>query len=587
MKAELEQVGREVSSVLETARLAAEAMRERAAAEAARWRSEAIAECETELRQARSDAEQLRSDAWATAEEMLKQSQREASHTVDEAKAEGLRLQGESEREAHKVTSAARRQADDLVRNARMESERLIVSAQAKHDEIIETANRLAETAQERTRALEQRRDELKEELDTVRQAMSSMEAAMDERREAMGLSPGSNEEPEERTPGEDWVPGETVRVVRPEASAEQQASRDVDIAQVLQAPEVKVIPAAELAARMTVDEPLPQQPEQVERESPATDEPSTPESVSVAEPERSATESESDVAVEAPPPARSFDELTGLFDKLRRGDEEDDPASAIQPDDASTDEAGSGGEVVETRHVGASEEEVPDETATESQLAAEQPTPAARSSVPDIDPFEMRDQLLLPVSNRALRNLKRQLAEEGNVALEELHLKPEEWMPEAGEVHAKVRADLLVLHAESFGAGHAAVEQMTGSRLSRPPTPKVDVATEFAGDLTEDLEHALEEGRHAGQGALQLKAGVSRVFRAWRTDESERRMRAISLAAFNAGVMATVDQNDLASVKWVVAGRGCAVCRSSAEEGVTEAIPPAHDGCECVIIPV
>jgi hypothetical protein len=212
--------------------------------------------------------------------------------------------------------------------------------------------------------------------------------------------------------------------------------------------------------------------------------------------------------------------------------------------------------------------------------------TQAAASPSPDVDPFEMRDQLLLPVSNRALRNLKRQLAEEGNVALEELHLDPDKWMPAAGAIKEKVRADLLVLHAESFGAGHAAVERLAGERLTRPPTPKDDVATHFATDLTTDLEHVLEEGRHSGQGALQLKAGVSRVFRAWRTDESERRLRAVSIAAFNAGVLATVEQNEMGGIRWVLSGRGCAVCRSSAGEIEDGNTPPAHDGCECLILP-
>ena len=607
LQAEFEQVGREVSSVLEQARQAAESMRERAAAEAARWRSEAMADSESQLRQARTDAEQLRSDAWATAEELLAQSQREASHLVDEARSEALRIIGEAERESHKLTAAARRQSEEAVRLARMEAERLTIDAQARHDEMIEAAARQSETAQERTRALEQRRDELKKELETVRQALASMESAMDERREQLGLTvsgpaPARREERAPEIPGEHWVPGETVRVVRPEPSAAGTETPGSKVQRISETPEIKLISAEELmglrgkpkagpgaapvetppappeqpeeppVAESTEDHPEPEPPEdRTEAEEP-TEEPAP---APVGEPDQPSGVEEPDEAVTGPQPEarqQSFDDLVGLFERLRTEREAARASSPIpQPTTLPTEPAVAAGEA---------------EAGSESIAGQEAQKVVPPSSGPAGDPFAIRDQLLLPVSNRALRNLKRQLAEEGNVVLEELHQNPEGWAPDPEQVQAKVRADLVVLLTESFGAGHAAAERLTDRRLSRPATPKPDVAAEFSADLVSDIVHALAEGRAAGQGALQLKATVARVFRAWRTDESERRMRGLSVRAFNEGLVTTLQMNDVRTMAWVLSGRGCSTCRSLSEQPVTDRIPPAHSGCECMVVP-
>lgn len=695
LKAEFEQIGREVSAVLEQARQAAESMRERAAADATRWRSEAVAESESELRRARADAEQLRSDSWSTSEEMLAQAQREAAHLIDEAKAEALRVMGETERESHKVASGTRRDADDVLRNARMEAERLVVDAQARHDEIIETAHRQAETAQERTRALEQRRDELKKELDTVRLALSSVETETDERREQLGLSStgpdiaeaASVTAPEDES-GEHWALGETVRVVRPEpGSVPPIEPGTVSGARPLEdAPEIRVISAEELrglrsdpaeepeapspqvdlasaflgevpetsdgpaevvelepgppvATPVTEsDQPVrlePVEPDQSERVEPVRSQPVEPmivvgetpvpeapvedhvaegqdaeievsepvaseepgaaddrAEVSPTEPAGAPTVTEPEPAEASPPtvaeePARqqSFDELVGLFDRLRHEPGAVDDRAETSPSQPALDPASQPATepVLE-----------PDPAETMEMTEMVEPADAALEATPSppmrpvrgVDPFEIRDQLLLPVSNRALRNLKRQLAEEGNVSLEELHLEPDAWTPDTDEVVSKIRADLVVLHAESFGAGHGAAELLTGERMTRPPTPRIDVVSTFASDLVSDVEHALGEGRLAGQGALQLKATVARVFRAWRTDESERRMRALSVAAFNAGLAETLRMNEIDDVVWVVSGRGCADCRSMTEGSLGDRLPPAHDGCECTVMP-
>ncbi|MDH4116158.1 MAG: DivIVA domain-containing protein [Acidimicrobiia bacterium] len=200
------------------------------------------------------------------------------------------------------------------------------------------------------------------------------------------------------------------------------------------------------------------------------------------------------------------------------------------------------------------------------------------------VDPFEVRDRLLLPIGNRALRNLKRQLTEAQNVALEEVRLDDTTWEPTVDWIRNRVRADLVVLYAESFGAGHSAAEEMVGGRVPRPATPRDEVADDFAEDLVAELLQVISEGHHAGHGARQLGAALSRVFRGWRTDQSERRVRDLSLEAYHRGLVRSLQLSDEADLHWVVAGRGCATCRVAGEEMPAETLPPAHPGCECTV---
>ncbi len=568
LAAEFEAVSREVGRILQAARDAAEAMRERAAADAARWRSEAVAETEAERRRARADAEQLRGDAWATAEELLKQVQKEAEAIRRSAEQDAITVLGEAEREAHRIGALARREADELVRNARMEAERLVVEAQARHDEIIEVARRQADAAQERARALEERRDELMKELTAVRAALSQFEGELETRRESAGLTV----EPESSTTvkvlrsvtpivpesDETWEPGETVRVIRPSGSETPPPEPEVPDAEQVAAEVERLHRRAEPAAEPEPEpaaepepEPAAESVEQVlaeEVESPAgaVIEP-TPEEVGD---EASEGTAEPVVAETGGPPP----DVEDLFARLRTS-----PTVTEESESAAEESEPAAGE-----------------TAAEAQ-------PAAPPSGPD--PFELRDRLLLPVSNRALRNVKRQLTEEQNVALEEIRLSDGAWDPSTEELTERVKADLVVLAAESFAAGYAAACELTGEDLGRPSTPKTDVTSDFASDLAHGLRVVLEEGRAGGHGARQLGAAISRVFRGWRTDEAERRVRDIAHAGFSRGIARTLELADR-PVAFVVAGRGCATCRAAAEEDPVTSVPPLHPGCSCLLVP-
>ncbi len=262
LKTEFESIGREVSAVLEAAREAADQLRQRATNDATRWRSEAVAEAEAELRRARADAEQLRGDAWSTADEMLKQAVSEADRIEATSEKERLRLVGEAEREAHRVVAAGRRESEELIRNARVEADRLTVTAQTMHDELIERATRQADAAQERTRALEIRRQELKTELDAIRHALATAEGELEERRSALQLSPQSSDElspppipsepVEEPKATDEWTPGETVRVVRPGSTG---SDTRTTVGPINETPEIVVLSPEEVRARRQEEE--------------------------------------------------------------------------------------------------------------------------------------------------------------------------------------------------------------------------------------------------------------------------------------------------------------------------------------------
>jgi hypothetical protein len=219
-----------------------------------------------------------------------------------------------------------------------------------------------------------------------------------------------------------------------------------------------------------------------------------------------------------------------------------------------------------------------------EPEPASAKPDPKkSRRAATAVDPVELRQRLLLPVSNRALRNLKRQLTEIQNDALEELRTSGGEWEPTPAPMEEQIRPDLVVLLSEAFSMGHSAAEEMIGSSFPRPPTPARDEAPTLAGGLVEQLRQVMADGTE--EGSREVAASVSRVFRGWRTDEAERRVTDLASSAYHDGIRATL-AGSRHKLGWVVAGRGCARCREVAEDA-DGAAPPLHPGCGCTLVPV
>lgn len=479
LETEFDAVGSEVAAILQSAREAAESMRERASLDAAKWRSEAMAESDATRKQAAADAEALRRDAWVTGSELLEQTIAHAEGTRANAERDVLTVMGEAEREAHRLTSSARREAEDVVRNANMDAEKIMSDATTRRDEIIDSANRQAAASQERTRALEQRRDELLEELENVRSTLTRLEGSLEERREALDLTAAEPSSVRVVHPPSDaekqWELGETVRVVQQdELPGPEQPSPD------------------EVIAEMTPEQQNDEPPEPTARAEEPAPEPG-PESEAVPETQVSQEEEYE------PEPAPS-DDLDTLFAKLRSGSEDASPESAPIPQ---------GGEQ-------------PEATVEEEPAAGE-----------GVDWIDIREERLIPITNRALRGVKKAMTEVQNVALDRLRTD-DEWVPDEAAIAEALHAELVAVWAESFAAGHAVAEQMTESKLKRPPTPESNADREFAGDLASAVTGALEK---AGEGPRERQSAASRVFRVWRSDEAERRIRDIAIRGYEAGI--------------------------------------------------
>ncbi|HEX6302433.1 MAG TPA: DivIVA domain-containing protein [Acidimicrobiia bacterium] len=537
MESELENVGREVSAILQAAREAAESMRERASLDAARWRSESMEEAETARKEAAADAEALRHDAWVTGTDLLEQSTANAEAMRAAAERDVLTVMGEAEREAHRLTSGSRREAEDLIRNANMEAEKLISDATKRRDEIIDRANREAATAQERTRALERRRDELLEELENVRSTLTRLEGSLEERREALDLT--QNQEPSNvrvvHPPAEakqQWELGETVRVVAPEG----QSKPDVELADEL-SEQVTRIQQPERPTESDVRTRQPDRPTESDVRTRQPDRP-TESDVRTQQPDRP---TEPDVRTQKPTQAGKADSEAPEPQTPEPTPDQTEPSQpqAGEPQPAQDEAQGEdglealfaslrgGGDTVAPSPLDVGER-VEDPVDSSDQEVEDEP-----SEDDGTDWIAVRDSRLLPITNRGLRGVKKAITEIQNVALDNLRTT-EDWEPNEVDITESLHAELVAVWAESFAAGYAVAEEMAGEKLKRPPTPSSHADREFASDLSSAVTAAL---KGTGDGPRERQSAASRVFRVWRSDEAERRIRDIAILGYETAI--------------------------------------------------
>jgi DivIVA domain-containing protein len=580
LTAEFDLISEDVGRILQDAREAAEGMRKRAAGDA-----------EILLEEAKAAAIELRTDAWMTSDKLLQDSAREAAAIVQAAERDSLVITSEAEREAHHRQSVTRRESEETVRAAKLEAERVLMDARARSDELILDAGRKVAAAEERTAVMEERRTEMLADLENARVTISNLEGEIEKRREALaGPSPEEVESSTvklltspTREPADDedstvWAEGhEVVKIVRPPKRIVEPPPEPVDADAM----------AAEVARLRS-----PAKAEPVEaRAAPAEEEPESDDEkffvpAAPAPAAEIAAESAPEVAVvEQPPPGTdSFGDaraariaespsnpIDDLFARLRRVEEETPPESAAPVETADR--------LVE---------------APEPALSAPpQPRPDRPGSL-----FDLRDRSLLPVTNRILRAVKRELTEAQNIALEELRVEEGNWEPDAATLAERLVDSIGELLVDSYAGGWSAAAEITETELVPNGNRQGDPAEwtrGLADALTAAVSEALAESHRDGRGPRQAAASLSRVYRSWRTDQSERRVRDIAGGAYHRGLIDGFGAAGVTAIRWVVAGRGCTVCREAAEAGpvllgavfedsVTE--PPAHHDCGCTLTP-
>ncbi len=594
----------EIGQILTAAKDAADGLRARAEEEVTRWRSDAEQETTTQRTQAALDSEAMRADAWTVGTQMLQQAEVMATSLVSEAQEhregllaeaerDALALTGQTERDAHRLQASARREADENLRVAKMESEGMIVAARAEHDSILESANSAAEAAQERARALEVRRNEMLTELESVRATVAKVESDLQQKRESLEDAVPTDEPPVVESEVEDLSLVKIVPVDEEKTWSDSVVKLIPPTKPELTTDEIDAQGIADEVRRMKVataeaDEAKALEKDQAVRE---TQEREAAEAVERVAAERETPLDESDAvigAVDEEPAIVSIDvEPPAEVD----GSELPSPATEDAPVDDALDGLFASLRIDQPQPSNEPELDIESETSPTEELLP----PGDRVSVPvrlEVDARELVDHLLLPITNRILRSVKRQLTDAQNLALEGIRVEEGSWEPNTGDLASDVHGDFVILAQESFAAGYSASETMTGETLGRAKPEAGDIINHSQA-FADDLVGALTDSFNPQDATRDISSAASRVFRVWRTDEAERRIRHHARDAYHRGVSRGLQTAGATTMFLVVGGRGCPTCRAVDELGGVPAgsdfdgaMPPFHDGCSCTVIP-
>ena len=170
-----------------------------------------------------------------------------------------------------------------------------------------------------------------------------------------------------------------------------------------------------------------------------------------------------------------------------------------------------------------------------------EEPRPVraeSESEVTEEPSLELREEMLLPVSNQFLRLFKRLLTEEQNRVLEGLRTGQLTWGVE--EVDTRMRSHLEMLVEQSWHAGHRAAEQLSGSRLAKPDAV-MGKETGFTEQLVAEVTEAI--AMDGSSDSAQRSRLASRTFRVWRSEKLGRFLRETSEDYYERGLSASLNR--------------------------------------------
>ncbi len=158
----------------------------------------------------------------------------------------------------------------------------------------------------------------------------------------------------------------------------------------------------------------------------------------------------------------------------------------------------------------------------------------------------------------------------------------------------ATLEAALDPVAEEGAEAGAAAAGAFIGGEGTAPviTARSGTLVRAMAGDLAGQVKAAVAGS--SGAGPLEVAAAVARVFRAWRSDEAERWVRAVAYAAYHDSLLAGLAVSGVGSVAPVAAGLLCAECPAGRGEAWDPAghppagtrRPPARPDCICTVAP-
>lgn len=203
-------------------------------------------------------------------------------------------------------------------------------------------------------------------------------------------------------------------------------------------------------------------------------------------------------------------------------------------------------------------------------------------------DAVSLRERSLLPLHNVGVREVKRRVVDLQNAAL--AGLRQGSWTPDPAEFAGDLLPALEPAITKAAAAGLDAARALAGVEGARPGRPRR--AHDLVVAMTQELASQLRAGI-AGNGG-DPSSQVSRVFRAWRTDEAERWVRAVVDAAYHDQLLEALAGAGYTSVRAVAPGATCDECPAAGEITWDPAgappdgyrLPPAHPGCTCTITP-
>jgi cell division septum initiation protein DivIVA len=543
---DLSEVGSEIGLVLRQAQEAAESLRTRARVDSEKRLAAAEAEGLRILADAEEQSRKLRGDSWEAGSELLRQVALAHEARVGETETEVLAKRAGAEQEAYRMVLAAQREAQEIVRTARFEVERALTEAKDHADRMVADA-----------RSTVGAHGGLPADLLPARP--KPMEGAH------VVEKPGSKS----------GLPNDyTIRLLPPKPTPAAEVGVDpasyadamaAEVEALWESGEVQVVeppPRFVWAPAPTVPRAVPSPA----AEKPLVSEAAPVEAVAVATPAVQPAAAEPVVLppVPQPVPVPAPNPVADLFARLRK--------VVPQPQGAAQQSL--------TRRPVDEEEE-------ESVLPRRKPQPAAP------DPLEVRERLLLPIQNRALREIKQRIVDLQNVALDALRTSGK-W-GEAKDAVLDAFGPILDRSIEQAAeAGAQAAAALTGSE---PPAPLIAARSavltgDMAGALAEQVGTAAVAARSAGP--LESSATVARVFRAWRTDDAERWVRTITFAAYHDSLLAGLVVAGVKQVMPVAHGALCPDCPAADGRGWDPAgeppagtrRPPARPDCSCTVAP-
>ena len=212
-------------------------------------------------------------------------------------------------------------------------------------------------------------------------------------------------------------------------------------------------------------------------------------------------------------------------------------PASVKKPpEDGLQDQEIAGPQQFEDLFASLRQETVPPSKSVVQRKEASQRRVATRMG--EDEAVELREAMLLPISNQFVRLFKRLLTEEQNRVLEGIRTGHLNWGEE--EVDSRLRSHLEMLVEQSWQAGHSAAERMTGRSIPKPGLVMQDEKG-LTPQLVTDVEDAMD-WEDSDLDVAQRSLTASRMFRVWRSDKLERHLQEVSEKYYQRGLDASLE---------------------------------------------